>query len=101
MRIEILYIEGCPHFQPTVDAVKAVLRQFDLTGPMIETKVEGHDMAAKERSIGSPTVRINGQDIEPAARQRTVYGIMCRRYGEGGVPSESLIRSAITEVREP
>jgi hypothetical protein len=97
MRIEVLYIEGCPHFQPTVDAVKAVLRQFDLTVPVIETKVEGDDMAVNERFIGSPTVRINGHDIEPAARQRG-YGMMCRTYSGSGVPSESLIRNAIREA---
>jgi hypothetical protein len=99
MRIEILYIGGCPHFQSTVDAVKAILRENDLTVPVIETKVEGDDLAVSERFIGSPTVRINGHDIEPAARQRTGYGIMCRTYsGSGGVPSESLIRNAITEA---
>ncbi|MEO7144953.1 MAG: hypothetical protein ABI165_15760, partial [Bryobacteraceae bacterium] len=49
--------------------------------------------------LGSPTVRIDGVDIERSARQRTSFGMMCRTYdGSGGVPSEELIRRAITEA---
>ena len=51
--------------------------------------------------LGSPTVRIDGLDIEPSARQRTDFGMMCRRYkGSGGVPSEDLIHSAITAAHQ-
>ena len=46
------------------------------------------------------TIRINGLDIEPSARQRITFGMMCRTYeGSGGVPSEDLIRSAIAEAQ--
>jgi hypothetical protein len=56
-------------------------------------------MAVTTDFLGSPTVRINGLDIEPSARQRTAFGMMCRTYeGSGSVPSEDLIRSAITAI---
>jgi len=98
MRIEILCIDECPHFLVTVDAVKEVLGQCGLTCPIIETRVEDQDMAVTTGFLGSPTVRINGVDIEPSARSRTDFGIMCRRYEGGGVPPESLIRRAIAEA---
>jgi hypothetical protein len=48
---------------------------------------------------GSPTIRINGLDIELSARQRITFGMMCRTYkGSGGVPSEDLIRKAIKDA---
>ena len=49
--------------------------------------------------LGSPTVRINGVDIEPSARSRTDFGMMCRRYEDGsGVPPKDLIRAAVLEA---
>jgi hypothetical protein len=56
--------------------------------------------AARElRFLGSPTVRINGMDIEPSARSRNYYGMMCRTYDGGGVPPEDLIRMAVSETQ--
>ena len=99
MRIEVLYIDGCPHFPATVDAVKEALGQYGLTCPIIETKVGDQEMAVSIGFLGSPTVRNNGLDIEPSARHRTAFGMMCRTYeGSGGVPSEELIRRAITKA---
>ena len=99
MRIEILYIEGCPNLPATVEAVKNALRQIELTCPIAETKVGDQGMALHVGFLGSPTVRIDGLDIEPSARHRTSFGMMCRTYdGSGGVPSEQLIRRAITEA---
>ena len=96
MKIEVLYIEGCPHFPATVDAVKRCLGQLGLTCPITEMIVADRDTAVHIGFLGSPTVRINALDIEPSARQRTTFGMMCRTYeGSGGVPSEDLIRGAI------
>jgi hypothetical protein len=96
MKIEVLYIDGCPHFPATVDAVKRSLGQFGLTCTITEMSVTDQNMAVRIAFLGSPTVRIDGLDIEPSARQRTTFGMMCRTYdGSGGVPSEDLIRSAI------
>jgi hypothetical protein len=100
MKIEVLYIDGCPNFRATVDAVKRVLWQRGVICPIAETKVEDQALALSIGFLGSPTVRINGLDIEPTARQRTAFGMMCRTYqSSGGVPSEELIRSAIAEAQ--
>src|SRR5260370_4558330 len=99
MKIEVLYIDGCPHFSATVDAVKRALGQFGLTCPVIEMSVTVQKIAVHIGFLGSPTVRINGLDIEPPARMRTAFGMMCRTYeGSSGVPSADLIRSAITKA---
>jgi hypothetical protein len=98
MTIEILYIEGCPNLPATVEAVKNALRQVERNCPITETKVGDQGMALHVGFLGSPTIRVDGLDIEPSARLRTTYGMMCRTYeGSGGVPSEQLIRRAIEE----
>ncbi len=102
MKIEILILEGCPNVRVTVDRLKAVLREYGLSVAISEITVRDEKAADELRFLGSPTVRIDGVDVEPRARQRTSFGIMCRTYeGSGGVPSEDLIRSAITERVAP
>jgi hypothetical protein len=97
MQIEFLYIEGCPNVQPTLDRLRRVLREYGQDLPIIETNVGNND-AVRLRFLGSPTVRINDVDIELAARLRTGFGIMCRTYEQGGIPSEEMIRNAIAEA---
>ena len=69
--------------------------------PVIETRVTDQDMAVAVGFLGSPTVRINGLDIEPSARHRTPFGMMCRTYDHSGcLPSDELIRNAMVESRK-
>jgi hypothetical protein len=55
--------------------------------------------ARQERFLGSPTVRVNGRDVEPNAEQRTDYGTKCRLYrtpaGLSGQPQEEWLRAAL------
>jgi hypothetical protein len=67
-----------------------------LTCPITEMSVADQKTPVRIGLLGSPTVRIGGLDIEPSARQRTTFGMICGTYeGSGGVPSEDLIRGAI------
>ena len=101
MKIEVLYIDGCPHFPATVDAVKKCWGQSELTCVITEISVTDQKTAVQIGFLGSPTVRINGLDIEPSARHRTAFGMMCRTYEGSGVPSEDLIREAIKDAELP
>ncbi len=99
MRIEVFYIDGCPNHEPTVERVKAMLKDLGVAGELVESAVNDPATVSALRFLGSPTVQINGLDIEPSARYRTPFGMMCRTYeGSGGVPCEDLIRSAIAEA---
>lgn len=94
IEIDVLYFEDCPNHLPTVERINAVLREEDCRAYVREVLVPDVSTAERVKFLGSPTVRINGIDIEPAARNRKDFGLMCRRYA-GGVPSNELIRAAI------
>jgi hypothetical protein len=68
MKIEILYFDKCPNRGPTVARVKEALRQEDLNAELVEIHVSNEATARSLRFIGSPTVLIDGVDIEVAAR---------------------------------
>jgi hypothetical protein len=94
MKIEVLYFEDCPNHLPTMQRINAVLREEGCNADVREILVPDASTAARVKFLGSPTVRVNGIDIEPAAKDRRDFGLMCRRY-TGGVPSDELIRAAV------
>jgi len=62
-------------------------------------RVESVEAAERERFLGSPTVRVDGGDVDPDAPARTDFGLKCRLYrsseGTSGVPPERWVLSAI------
>jgi hypothetical protein len=100
MKVEILYFDGCPNVTPTVERLNRILAETGLNHPVTLTRVGDLQTAQSVGFLGSPTIRINGVDIEPSARMRTDSGIMCRTYDGSGVPSEALIRNAFTEAQD-
>jgi hypothetical protein len=94
MTIEIFSIANCPNHQPTVERVKSVLSSESLSATVIERIVGTETEADSLRFAGSPTVLVNGEDLE---RHAKVSGnLACRIYTSGGgIPSYELVRTAI------
>jgi hypothetical protein len=95
MQIDVLYFAGCPNHGPTVDLVREVLRALDLQLPVHEIEVPDPEAATRLGFLGSPTIRVDGQDIEPGAGDRTDYAMSCRVYGHSGVPPRAWIETAL------
>jgi hypothetical protein len=99
MKIEVLYIDGCPNTRPALERLKSVMQQERIAAEVAEIEI-GDDAAARRLKFpGSPTIRINGLDIDVEARTSGAIGFACRRY-EDGLPSESVMRRAIKEATE-
>ena len=94
MNIQVLYFEGCPHHAPTVALVRDVVDALDLSARVEEIQVTTQAVAERLRFLGSPTVQVNGVDIEPDARERTNYAVSCRMYNGSGIPSRELLVNA-------
>jgi copper chaperone CopZ len=102
MKIEVLYFDGCPNHRPTVERVREVLGEEGIEAAVLEVNVQNEATARNVGFLGSPTVRVNGNDVEPSARSSGDYGMMCRTYAVGqkreGAPTKDLIRAAIREA---
>lgn len=96
--IEILYFDGCPNHEPTVDLAREVLGEFGLSAEIRQVLVETPEDAEALRFVGSPSVRVDGLDIEPAAREQTEFALSCRMYGDEGVPPRELLIEALREA---
>ena len=86
MDIELLYFEGCATWQDTLADLRALLAEAGRDDQVRLVKVDTQDAAERLRFLGSPTVRVNGRDVEgevPASG----YGMECRIYWVDGRPA--------------
>ena len=80
MRIELLWWDGCPSYPEALAELQAVLRAEGLDPGAVEMVEIGSDeQAAREGFPGSPTIRIDGEDVIPPADGDPV-GLTCRVY---------------------
>ncbi|MGB6985938.1 MAG: hypothetical protein WBD74_08225 [Candidatus Aquilonibacter sp.] len=100
MRVEILTFDGCPNADVTRDRLLEAMRLESVDAAIASVTVATPDEAQRTRFLGSPSVRIDGRDVEPSARGRTDYGLMCRTYRSKGdvtgAPSVEMIRAAMS-----
>ncbi len=99
MRIEVLYFDGCPSHEALLPRLRELMEQTALEVPVELKHVGSVEQAERERFLGSPTLRIDGRDVDPAAAERNDYGLKCRLYAHadglrGAVPDE-LITGAL------
>lgn len=100
MLIEVLYFKDCPNHPATTQRVREAIKQAGVHADVWERELAPEDDAAKLKFLGSPTVLVDGVDVEPAARCRTDFGFSCRKYfGGAGVPPVEMIVAAIREHR--
>lgn len=104
MRVEILYFDGCPNHEALAPRLRELLADDAVTTQIELRKITDDEAAQRERFLGSPTVRVNGRDIEPGAERRTDYGMKCRIYrtptGLSGQPPEEWLRAALSRAAE-
>jgi len=104
MKIELLYIPNCPHRAPAAQMLREVLRDMGQPEEVVDTKVSDRAQATAVSFPGSPTIRINGQDVEPGMPESHDHGLSCRTYivhgKRQGVPQREWIYQAILSAAE-
>jgi len=76
----------------------------DLELAVDEVEITDSAMAQRMSFLGSPSVRVNGIDIEPSARDANAFGFGCRTYADAegkrsGLPPVSMVRQATRESK--
>jgi len=63
--IELLYFDGCPNHDELVPHIRELLAQAGIDATIELRRVETVEDAERERFLGSPTVRVDGRDVDP------------------------------------
>jgi hypothetical protein len=79
-RIELLWWRDCPSWERTLAELGEAVRAAGLDSGAIEVReVDTQAAAERERFVGSPTIRIDGEDVQPPGEQQPL-GLSCRIY---------------------
>ena len=101
--IELLTTSNCPQRDAALALVQQVCGQLDGQAEIRLVEVADQPAAERLRFLGSPTIRVNGRDIEPGAEGNHEYVHGCRLYrGEHslhGLPEEAWLRQALDNAR--
>lgn len=73
--ITVLSIKGCQDTPPTIELVKKVASQLGLPYEFSHIEVQSTEQAQELKFPGSPTVRVDGFDIQPEMRNTTHFGM--------------------------
>jgi hypothetical protein len=102
MTIEVLYFDGCPGHHALLPRLRALLADAGVEDTVEFKRVTSAEDALRERFLGSPTLRINGRDVDPSAEHRDDFGLKCRLYlhphGLHGAIPDDLISVALTSA---
>lgn len=99
MRVELLYAEDDPASMQARQHLVEVLNEDAFETPIQMVAVSSPEDAEVLGMRGSPTIRIDGADIDPGS-EAAAAGLEPRSYGEGGsVPDKELIRRAVERAR--
>jgi hypothetical protein len=96
MKIELLYFADCPHWKPTLSLVESVVAELKVSADIALREVLTEADALTHRFLGSPSVRIDGHDLEAARDSSLEFGLTCRVYQDGPAFSGTPSREAVT-----
>jgi glutaredoxin len=103
MKIEIFVSNACPHREAAKQLVDEAAQEAGVQETPAVITVNDYEDAKAKRMFGSPTVRVNGMDIEYAEREPEEFTTGCRFYnsaeGWKPLPRKELILRGIEVAR--
>lgn len=101
VEIEFLYFEGCRGQSKAQPLLEEALAEEGITAAIRYIKIQDRADAIAHQFQGSPTIRINGQDL--VEQMDTDYDLRCRVYWVDGrpqdYPSKEMIRAALQTIQ--
>jgi hypothetical protein len=79
-KIELLWWRGCPSWERALGELQGAVKELGLDPEAIEVReIDTEAAAGAEAFVGSPTIRIDGEDIQPPPSGEP-HGLTCRIY---------------------
>lgn len=97
--VELLWFEGCANHADARRLLVQVIKDVAPGTPIVEIDATDSTAAAQIRFPGSPTIRVDGRDVEPGYVDSGDYAPRCRLYrtstGLRPLPERSWIEEAL------
>ena len=101
--VELLFWDGCPSHPKALADLRAAMADVGLDpDTVLVREVDTDERAGRERFVGSPTIRIDGEEIDPPPGGEPV-GLTCRVYRlrDGRIsptPDPATVREALSNA---
>jgi hypothetical protein len=79
MTVELLWWAGCPSHPDALAQLERILRDEGVEDDVTRVEIRDDEQARRERFPGSPTIRIDGDDIVPPGDAEP-FSLTCRVY---------------------
>lgn len=103
VKVELLYFDGCPTYERLHPRLRGLVERHAAGSEVLLRRVESAGAAERERFLGSPSVRVDGVDVDPEASGRSDFGVKCRLYRADGryvdAPPDEWIVAALQRTR--
>ncbi len=83
-QVELLFFDGCPNHERYLPRLRELIARAGTPAQLELLRVNSDQDAQESRFLGSPTVRVDGHDVEPEADAREDFGLQCRLYRTAG-----------------
>jgi hypothetical protein len=103
--VELLWWEGCPSWPDALEDLRAAMRELRLDPEAVSVReVRTDEQAGATGFPGSPTIRVDGGDVQPPAEGEP-GGLTCRVYRlrDGRIsptPDPADVRDALRRAME-
>jgi len=98
LKIELFYFEDCPSWKMAQESLEAIIQKHNIETTVQLVRVETDQEAKDHRFVGSPSIRVNKDDLFPVDHEN--YALGCRVYqtpdGIRGWPTAKMIEGALT-----
>ena len=97
--VDFLWFDGCPNHELARRLLSDVIEAIAPGTPVVEVDASDPAVAAAHRFPGSPTIRVDGRDIDPRYEDSGDYTPRCRVFwtadGLRGVPPRAWLEDAL------
>ena len=99
MTVELLWWDGCPSHPEARELLASVLTALGVDADVVEHEVTSQEEAERLSFPGSPTIRVDGRDVDPAGAGGRAT-LACRIYHlpdgrPSPVPSRESLEAAL------
>ena len=103
MQIELLWFEGCLNHEAAGVMIREVLAELAVEAAVVRVEVPDEETGNRVCFPGSPTIRVDGEEIEPGWERCLDCTPRCRVYltpsGFAGLPPREWLRAAVERHR--
>jgi hypothetical protein len=101
-RIQLFYWDGCPSYPEAEALLRAVLAAHHMDGEVEMIEVRTQEEAEAFGFVGSPTIRVDGRDVDEDGAARSRPSLTCRIYARAdGTVSPLPSRAQLERALEP